>query len=158
MDITALPYRPCVGIMLLNAQNKVFVGQRIDQTSEAWQMPQGGIDEGEDTLSCARRELMEETGVIDVQIIAESAHWFHYDLPEDLIPKMWGGKYRGQRQKWYLMRLNADDSHINIATQEPEFKAWKWLDVHEVPNVIVPFKQTLYQEIVKEFAPLITAA
>tara|TARA_B100001123_G_scaffold392829_1_gene472316 strand:- start:1507 stop:1977 length:471 start_codon:yes stop_codon:yes gene_type:complete len=153
----SLPYRPCVGVMLLNAQNQVFVGQRIDRTSEAWQMPQGGMDPGEDPLTTARRELREETGVTDVTVLAESSRWLHYDLPEDLVPKMWGGKYRGQEQKWFLMRLNADDSHINIATEEPEFSAWRWLDVQEVPNVIVPFKQQLYRDIVAEFTPYIIA-
>lgn len=154
-DIAALPYRPCVGIMLLNKQNQVFVGQRIDNTAEAWQMPQGGLDDGEETYACGLRELEEETGVTDVSFIGESKGWLQYDLPPELVGKLWKGKYRGQVQKWYVLRLEADDSHINIATKEPEFRAWRWAKLDELPALIVPFKRELYQKLVDEFRPLV---
>jgi len=146
-----LPYRPCAGMMLLNHENKVFVGQRIDTTMEAWQMPQGGIDEGEHIRSAALRELKEEIGTDKVEILARTPGWLYYDLPRDLVGKVWGGKYRGQKQKWYLMRFLGEDSEINLDTPHPEFSAWKWVDIDEVPNLIVPFKRDLYRAIVDEF-------
>lgn len=150
-----LPYRPGVGIMLINADNNVFVARRIDTTAEAWQMPQGGIDEGEEPYECALRELKEETGVSQAALIGESKDWLCYDLPDELIPQIWGGRYRGQRQKWFLMRLEAGDDHINIATEEPEFLDWKWVQLDEVPQLIVPFKRTLYHRLVEEFRPFL---
>lgn len=153
-DVENLPYRPCAGIMLLNADGRVFVGQRIDTTGEAWQMPQGGIDKGENPEAAALRELEEEIGVKSrhVEIIAESQDWFYYDLPDELMGKMWGGKYRGQRQKWFVMRLNASDDAVNIETKHPEFNEWRWIDPVQLPDVIVPFKKHLYQQLLEEFA------
>lgn len=146
-----LPYRPCVGIMLLNHENKVFVGRRIDTTMEAWQMPQGGIDEGEEVKTAALRELEEEIGTSKVEIIARTPGWLRYDLPDELIGKVWEGKYRGQKQKWYLMRFLGEDREINLDTHHPEFSAWKWVDIEEVPKIIVPFKRELYFAVLKEF-------
>nr|AIW81355.1 NUDIX hydrolase [uncultured bacterium TB303_p] len=156
-DVTALPYRPCAGIMLVNRSGKVFVGQRLDTRTEAWQMPQGGIDEGEDAEVAALRELEEETGVSRdlVTILARSTDEHFYDLPEDLIGKLWHGKWRGQRQTWFLMRFTGEDSDVNIETAHQEFRAWQWIDPQELPTVIVPFKEKLYRNIVAEFAELI---
>jgi putative (di)nucleoside polyphosphate hydrolase len=151
MDKENLPYRPCAGIMLLNHDNKVFVGRRIDQTMEAWQMPQGGIDEGEEVKTAALRELEEEIGTSKVEIIARTPGWLRYDLPDELIGKVWEGKYRGQKQKWYLMRFLGEDTEINLDTHHPEFSAWKWVDIEEVPKMIVPFKRELYFAVLKEF-------
>jgi len=152
---STLPYRPGVGIMLLNRENLVFVGRRIDTTSEAWQMPQGGIDEGESPLEAALRELKEETGTDKAELLAESREWLTYDLPEDLIPKLWGGKFRGQRQKWFAMRFTGSDKDINIKTDDPEFNAWQWVAPARVPELIVPFKQKLYRALVDEFQKVI---
>ena len=145
-----LPYRYGVGIALVNESNQVFTAKRIDMISEAWQMPQGGIDEGEDPLIAAYRELEEETNVKSVDLIYESKDWFYYDLPENLIPKIWGGKYRGQKQKWFLMRIK-DQAEININTKNPEFSEWRWTNIDELPDVIVDFKKDLYTKIVAEF-------
>jgi len=155
MNTSTLPYRPCVGVMLLNRHNKVFVGQRIDNTMEAWQMPQGGIDDGEDFEQTAFRELKEEIGTNNSEIISRSKDWLYYDLPNDIIGKVWGGKFRGQKQIWFLMRFLGQDSDIDLDYHHPEFKAWKWVDVADVPKLIVPFKRDLYQAIVKEFQPFL---
>ena len=154
-DITSLPYRPCAGVMLLNREGKVFVGQRLDNILEAWQMPQGGIDPGEDPLEAAYRELWEETGVTRdrVELIAAAPEELTYDLPEDLIAKVWKGKWRGQRQRWFLFRFLGEDSHVDIATAEPEFRAWRWAEPAELPELIVPFKRDLYRQILRLFAP-----
>lgn len=150
-----LPYRNGVGIMLINADKKVFVAKRIDMVSEAWQMPQGGIDKDESPAETAMRELQEETGTDKAVIVAESSGWHNYDLPEELIPKVWGGRYRGQQQKWFLMRFTGTDADINIHTSEPEFSEWKWVAPAMVPDLIVPFKRQLYMDIVNEFSKLI---
>ncbi len=152
-----LPYRPCVGMMLVNMDGKVFVGQRLDSTVEAWQMPQGGIDDGEDPRDTALRELGEETGIAAdlVNIIARSKSELFYDLPDDLIGRIWGGKYRGQRQVWFLMRFLGTDEDVNIRTTHQEFRDWRWVDPAELPDIIVPFKKKLYRDIVHEFAHLI---
>ncbi len=154
MDVTSLPYRPCVGVMLINSDNKVFVGQRLDQIAEAWQMPQGGIDPGEDPEATAFRELREEIGTDKAEIVAQSRDWLTYDLPADLVGRMWKGRYRGQRQKWFAMRFLGDDRDIDLATHEPEFMAWRWIEPDLLPEVIVPFKRDLYIRIVAEFRHL----
>lgn len=149
-----LPYRPCVGIMLLNADNLVFTASRIDQMVEAWQMPQGGIDAGEEPLAAALRELEEEISVQEkhVTLLAESRDWLTYDLPPDLVGKVWKGKYRGQKQKWFAFRFSGSDSDIDLATRHPEFDAWKWLPLQQLPDMIVPFKRALYEQLVAEFS------
>lgn len=153
-----LPYRLGVGVMVLNREGLVFVAKRIDMVSEAWQMPQGGIDEGEDEWTTAQRELKEEIGTDQVSLLAASADYYYYDLPQDLIPKVWGGKYRGQKQRWFVVRLEGDDSLINIQTDHPEFSEWKWTLVESLPQVIVPFKRENYTALVKEFRHLATPA
>ncbi|UZW56261.1 RNA pyrophosphohydrolase [Sphingobium sp. JS3065] len=156
-DDSELAYRPCVGIMLVNMDGQVFVGQRIDNAVEAWQMPQGGIDDGEDMKTAALRELHEETGIVrdHVEIIAKAREEHFYDLPPELIGKLWGGKYRGQRQYWFLARFLGTDQHIDIQTAHPEFRAWKWADPESLPDLIVPFKRKLYRDILHEFRDLI---
>ena len=147
--------------MLANREGQVFVGQRLDaadsQYPDAWQMPQGGIDKGEKAEAAALRELQEETGVVEahVQIIGRSAEEYLYDLPDELLGKIWKGKYRGQRQSWFLMRFTGQDDHIDIQTHHPEFKNWKWTDPAGLPDIIVPFKRDLYRAVLKEFEPLI---
>lgn len=154
-----LPYRPGVGIMLVNAQGLVFVGQRFDSVVEAWQMPQGGIDEGEEPYPAALRELEEETGVKPqlVERIAETADWLTYELPDELIGKLWKGKYRGQRQKWYALRFLGTDADINLEAHpgHAEFKAWKWATLDRLADLIVPFKRELYGNLVCELQPLL---
>ncbi len=152
-----LPYRCGVGMMLFNARGEVFVAKRIDTISEAWQMPQGGIDDGELPTAAALRELKEEIGTDNATILAESAHWYRYDLPADLVPKIWKGRYRGQEQKWFALRLNGDDSAINIATEHPEFCEWKWVAIDMLPDLIVPFKRGLYTALVAEFRHLVNS-
>lgn len=153
MDKTSLPYRPCAGVMLMNRDGQVFVGQRLDSTLEAWQMPQGGIDEGEEAIDAAVRELREETGVMPdkVRLIAEAPGEFLYDLPDDMIGRIWKGKWRGQRQRWFLFAFEGEDGDIDIATPEPEFRAWRWADPADLPTMIVPFKKTLYEAVLAAF-------
>ena len=149
-----LPYRPCVGAMLINGDGHVLVGQRLDSSADAWQMPQGGIDPGEDPDTAVFRELGEEIGIEPhhAAIIMRSAGLYDYDLPDHLLGKMWGGKYRGQRQQWYLMRFVGQDSDVNIATKHPEFRAWQWVQPHRLVDLIVPFKRELYRAVVEEFS------
>jgi putative (di)nucleoside polyphosphate hydrolase len=163
-DPALLGYRPCVGIMVLNPAGHVWVGRRADLPGDAegqgtwWQMPQGGIDENEDPQRAALRELHEETAIRSVEIIGETRQWLTYDLPPHLIGVAWGGRYRGQRQKWFAARFLGDDSEIDLGapgTPHAEFIAWRWCVPTELPSVIVPFKREVYREVLREFAPLL---
>ncbi len=155
-EIARLPDRPCVGIMLLNHDNQVFVAQRLDTRGEAWQMPQGGIDKGETPRAAALRELEEEIGTDKAEIIAQSRQSYRYDLPRELVGKLWRGRYRGQSQTWFAMRFLGEDRDINIATEHPEFSVWRWAAHQDLPELIVPFKRQLYSEVLAEFAHLFT--
>ena len=148
-----LPYRPCVGIALVNAEGLVFAGRRLDNFPQAWQMPQGGIDDGETPRAAALRELREETGITSdlVQPVAKTHHWISYDLPPEMLGKAWGGKYRGQRQKWFLYRFTGTDDQVRIATEHPEFSDWRWIEVDTLVQGIVPFKRAVYQQVVAAF-------
>jgi putative (di)nucleoside polyphosphate hydrolase len=154
-DHSHLPYRPAAGVMLLNRDGKVWVGQRLDSTLEAWQMPQGGLDKGEDPIEGALRELEEETGISRelVEIVARCPVELTYDLPDDLVGKLWKGRWRGQRQSWLLARFLGEDSDINLQTPDPEFRAWKWAEPSELPAMIVPFKKKLYEDVLAAFQP-----
>jgi putative (di)nucleoside polyphosphate hydrolase len=153
--MTAGSYRLCAGIMLVNQDGKVFVGQRLDSVVEAWQMPQGGIDPGETARDAALRELGEETGVAPhlVEIVAQSTREHLYDLPPELMGILWNGKYRGQNQTWFLMRFLGSDSDVNIATDTQEFRDWQWAPVDALVDLIVPFKRELYANVIAEFRP-----
>src|SRR3546814_615329 len=153
-DFAALPYRPCAGVMLLNREGKVFVGQRLDSTTEAWQMPQGGIEPGENAEAAALRELGEETGIAPdkVTLVATAPDELRYDLPDDLIGKLWEGRWRGQRQRWFLYRFTGDDTDIDIRTAHQEFRAWRWVKPADLPAMIVPFKKALYEQVLAAFA------
>ncbi|MBU2959368.1 RNA pyrophosphohydrolase [Citreicella sp. C3M06] len=152
-DIAKLPYRPCVGVMLVNERGEVFVGQRLDSEVPAWQMPQGGVDPGEAPRDAALRELWEETGVNAdlVTVEAETDDWLPYDLPHHIVPKIWKGRYRGQEQKWFLLRFHGSDDQVNIATEHPEFSIWRWLSADELVGQIVPFKREVYAKVLAEF-------
>jgi putative (di)nucleoside polyphosphate hydrolase len=163
MDAT-LSYRPCVGIMVLNAAGRIFIGRRFDAPQEPegpgtwWQMPQGGIDTEEDAQAAALRELFEETGMRSVTVLAESPRWLSYDLPEPLRPRAWGGRYRGQRQKWFAMRFFGPDTEIELARppgQSIEFDAWRWAEARELIALVVPFKRAVYAQVLRDFADLI---
>ncbi|HTU13189.1 MAG TPA: RNA pyrophosphohydrolase [Allosphingosinicella sp.] len=154
IDRDSLPYRPAAGVMLLNREKKVWVGQRLDSTLEAWQMPQGGLDPGEEAQAGALRELEEETGIgrDKVEILARCPDQLLYDLPDDLLGKIWKGRWRGQSQTWFLMRFVGEDTDVNLQTKEPEFRAWRWAEPADLPALIVPFKQGLYRDVLKAFA------
>lgn len=154
-EIAKLPYRACVGVMLINAKAEVFVGQRRDRDQDAWQMPQGGVDEGEHAEVAALRELEEETGVqpSSVSVVTQTDGWLPYDLPHDLVPRIWKGRFRGQEQKWFLLRFHGSDDEINLETEHPEFSHWRWLPVEELVANIVPFKREVYEAVVTAFRP-----
>jgi putative (di)nucleoside polyphosphate hydrolase len=162
MAAEQLAYRPCVGIMVLNRAGLVWIGRRHDARQEPegpgawWQMPQGGIDESEDPAEAALRELGEETGMRSVRVIAESAGWYRYDLPPGLRPKAWGGRYRGQRQKWFAMRFLGSDAEVALERpgHKPEFDQWRWAEMAELIDLIVPFKRGVYEQVLAEFAHL----
>ena len=155
--IEKLPYRPCVGLVLLNRDGHIFAGQRIDNAMDAWQMPQGGIDEGETPVEAALRELTEETGIAAdrVEVLRESSEWHAYDLPRHLVTKLWKGRYRGQTQRWFILRFMGEDSEVSIETDEPEFRAWAWMEEGELLRKIVPFKRDTYARVFAEFQDLL---
>lgn len=153
-DLERLPYRRGVGIMLLNALGDVLVAQRIDMPSDAWQMPQGGIDAEEPPLSAAWREMGEEIGTRSATLLAESRGWYRYDLPADLVPRLWQGRFRGQEQKWFAFRFTGTDADIAIDSAHAEFSTWKWTPMATLPSLIVPFKRRLYTDLVAEFGHL----
>ena len=155
-----LPYRPCVGLCVINRDGRVFIGRRIDgpehvDAVHAWQMPQGGVDRGEDPWPAARRELYEETNIRSVEKLGEIDEWLSYDIPRELVGQAWGGKYRGQCQKWYALRFIGDEHEIDIAHpaggHEPEFVEWRWERIKKLPELVVPFKRPVYEQVVKEF-------
>ena len=152
-QIAALPYRPCVGIMLINTQGLIFAAQRIDSPVAAWQMPQGGIDDGENPGLAALRELEEEISVTPdlVAPLAESRDWLAYDLPPAMVPNIWKGRYRGQKQRWFLMRYLGRDDQIRLDTEHPEFSEWRWIDADTMLAEIVPFKRETYAAVIAEF-------
>ena len=150
MSKHVLPMRIGVGIILLNNYNQVFVGKRKDNPVNNWQMPQGGVDKGEDFTTAMKRELMEETSVTNIKILKEINHMFEYELPESLIGKIWKGKFRGQKQRWFITRFLGNDNEINLDTRRPEFIDWKWIDPIKLPEVIVNFKKNLYIKLLKE--------
>jgi putative (di)nucleoside polyphosphate hydrolase len=152
IDPASLPYRPCVAMMLFNCAGKVFVAKRIDQTLEGWQMPQGGIDQSEQPQAAALRELEEEIGTRNVAVLREHNEWLTYDLPPHLIGLVWGGRYRGQKVRWFALRFLGADSEIDLKTAHPEFSEWRWVDLTEVMRSVVPFKRDIYQKAIAAFS------
>jgi len=164
---TDLPYRPCVGVMLINPAGLVFVGKRSDSddapegSGQWWQMPQGGLDEGEEPEAAARRELEEETGVTRARFITRTRQWYAYDLPAHLIGKVWQGRYRGQRQLWFAARFEGEESEIDLVPKpghEREFDAWKWVPLERLPGLVVAFKRPVYEAVIEEFKPILAAS
>lgn len=154
---TSLPYRPCVGIMLFDRRGRIFVGRRID-TPDAWQMPQGGIDKGETPEAAALRELEEEIGTANAAIEAGTADWLAYDLPDHLVGRLWGGRWRGQKQRWFACRFLGEDGEIRLETAHPEFDAWQWVSLDQLTALIVPFKRPIYEAVVAELGPIVRRA
>ena len=154
-DLENLPFRSGVGMMIINRENKIFIGKRVDRKSRGWQMPQGGIDLGETPSSAAMREMHEEVGTKNGRIIAESKKWYAYRVPVKSIPKLWEGKYCGQKQKWFLIEFLGQDSEINLETEIPEFQEWKWVRMDQLLKNIIPFKLNLYKKVVSEFSEIL---
>ena len=152
---SALPLRIGVGAIVLNKDNKVLVGKRKDNPIDKWQMPQGGVDQEEDLYSALKRELYEETSIKSFILIIEIENWLTYELPDNLIGKIWKGKYRGQKQKWYILRFTGDEKEINVQTKNPEFLEWKWIKIEELPKCIVHFKRKIYEDLVEEIKKII---
>lgn len=154
---SGLPYRPCAGVVLIDGRGLVFAGQRIDNPGHAWQMPQGGIDPGETPRQAGLRELVEETGVTPdlVEVLGESPDWVTYDLPPELLGKVWKGKYGGQQQKWLALRFLGRDDQVRIDTEHPEFDSWQWMRAADLVQGIVPFKRAVYQQVFRDFADLL---
>ena len=157
LEYSKRPYRPCVGIMLINDNGHIFGGQRIDNRAEAWQMPQGGIDAGEDVETACFREMREEIGTNKADILSIHPEWLNYDIPLPLADRLWGGRYRGQSQKWVALRYTGQNSDINIATEEPEFFSWQWMSPADLIQLAVPFKRPVYEDIITQFAQYIKA-
>ena len=155
MNMQKLPMRNGVGVIVLNNENKVFVGKRKDNPGDKWQMPQGGVDVGESYLSAMKRELYEETSITSIEILREVDGFFEYELPKNLVGIIWKGKYRGQKQKWFLMRYLGKDNDINIKTDNPEFLDWKWIDLNEITEVVVDFKLHVYKELKEKIKQII---
>ena len=155
MDSQKLPLRSGVGVVILNDKNEVFVGKRIDNPIDKWQMPQGGIDLGEDYLSAMKRELLEETSIKSIQVLREIEGFYEYELPKNLVGIIWKGKYRGQKQKWFITKFIGNEKEINLKTKKPEFIEWKWIPVEELPNVIVEFKKDVYLNLLKDIKKVI---
>jgi len=154
-DKTNLPLRIGVGIILINNENKVFVGKRIDNPKKFWQMPQGGINNNENLFQAAKRELKEETGITKIKLVKELDEWLIYNLPKNLLGKIWQGKYKGQKQKWFVMKFEGKDQEINVNTCSPEFLDWKWVNPSELPKIVVNFKVDIYKKLLKELSKII---
>ena len=150
-----LPLRTGVGIIVLNKQNKIFVGKRKDNPGDKWQMPQGGVDKGEDYITAMKRELAEETGIKSIKILKEVERMYEYELPENLLGIIWKGKFRGQKLKWFIMRFLGNDNEINIKTKKPEFCEWKWIELENITDLVVDFKLQVYEEVKKEVKKII---
>ena len=155
MGYEALPLRTGVGIVVLNSQDKVFVGKRKDNPFDKWQMPQGGVDYNEPLLRAMKRELFEETSIKNIEVLKEFDQWLEYELPEDLVGKIWKGRFRGQKQKWFVVKFKGDDSEININTKNAEFIEWKWIDINLLPDLIVLFKKNVYEKVLIELRKII---
>ncbi len=155
MSSKNLPFRTGVGIVVLNSKNEVFVGKRKDNPFDKWQMPQGGVEPGETLLLAMKRELLEETSIKTIKILKEFDQWLEYELPQNLIGKIWKGKYRGQKQKWFIVKFLSNDSEININTQYPEFIEWKWIKKENLPKLIVYFKKHVYEQVLIELKKII---
>ena len=155
MNHKSLPLRTGVGIAVLNSQNRVFVGKRKDNPFDKWQMPQGGVDSNEPLLQAMKRELLEETSIENIKVLKEFDEWLEYELPENLVGKIWKGKYRGQKQKWFVVKFLGNDSEININTKNAEFMEWKWVDIDLLPDLIVLFKKHVYEKVLVEIKKII---